>query len=106
MVTSAPQLRYSDANSTPTAPAPRMIADAGTRFIFSASSLVRIALPSAGMPGSCLGRDPVAMITDPASTVIGSPVAGVTARRPGPSSRPRPLITLTLFLRSRNCTPL
>ena len=25
------------------------------------------------MPGSCFGRDPVAMITDPASTVTGSP---------------------------------
>ena len=46
------------------------------------------------------------MITEPASISTGSPAGGVTTRRPARRGGRVPLMTLTLFLRSRNCTPL
>ena len=63
MVTSAPNDRHTDANSTPITPPPRMIADFGTRSSCSASSEVITRSPSSVRPGSERGTDPVASTT-------------------------------------------
>src|ERR671919_619820 len=73
-VTSAPNERYSDANSRPTAPAPITAADAGRRSSVSAWSLVMIRL-LISIPGSSFGYEPVAMTT-----------AGASSRRPSTST--------------------
>jgi hypothetical protein len=60
IITSAPNERHTDANSTPITPPPRMIADLGTRSSRSASSEEMIRSPSIVRPGSDLGTEPVA----------------------------------------------
>ena len=60
IVTSLPKRRKIDANSTPTAPLPRMTIDFGTSRRSIASSLVMMRLRSISMPGTLRGADPVA----------------------------------------------
>ena len=55
IVTSAPKLRHTLANSQPMTPPPSTITDAGTRSRRSACSEVRIRCPSRSSPGSVLG---------------------------------------------------
>ena len=61
IVTWLPKRRKIEANSTPTAPLPRMTIDFGTSRSAIASSLVMIRLPSISTPGTLRGADPVAM---------------------------------------------
>ena len=63
MVTSAPNDRHTEANSTPITPPPRMMTDDGTRSSRSASSELITRTPSSARPGSDLGTDPVASTT-------------------------------------------
>ena len=67
-MTSAPNERYIEANSSPTAPAPITTADAGIRSNHSAWSLVMMCSPTS-RPGIILGRDPVATMTSVAPIV-------------------------------------
>ena len=60
IVTSLPKRRKIDANSTPTAPLPRITIDFGISFRPIASSLVMMRLRSISMPGTLRGCDPVA----------------------------------------------
>ena len=62
IVTSLPKRRKIDANSTPTAPLPRMTIDFGTSRSAIASSLVMIRLRSISTPGTLRGAEPVAMM--------------------------------------------
>jgi len=62
-VTFTPRSWYSEANSTPTAPAPTTMTSFGSESARRASSEVMIRLPSISRPGSDLTRDPVAMMT-------------------------------------------
>ena len=55
MVTSAPKLRQTLANSQPITPPPSTITEAGTRSSRSASSEVRMRWPSMSRPGRVLG---------------------------------------------------
>ena len=61
IVTWLPNRRKIDANSTPTAPLPRMTIDFGTSRSPIASSLVMIRLRSISTPGTLRGVEPVAM---------------------------------------------
>ncbi len=63
IVTSAPNDRHTDANSTPITPPPRMTTDEGTRSSRRASSEVMTRTPSSVRPGSDLGTEPVASTT-------------------------------------------
>ena len=63
IVTSAPNDRHTEANSTPITPPPKMITDDGTRSSCSASSEVMTRTPSSARPGSDLGTEPVASTT-------------------------------------------
>ncbi len=60
IVTSLPKRRKIDANSTPTAPLPRITIDLGISFSPMASSLVMIRFRSISIPGTLRGCDPVA----------------------------------------------
>jgi hypothetical protein len=60
MVTSLPKRRKMDANSTPTAPLPRIAIDLGTSLRPIASSLVMIRFRSISIPGTLRGSEPVA----------------------------------------------
>ena len=55
MVTSAPKLRHTLANSQPITPPPSTITEAGTRSSRSACSEVMIRSPSMSRPGRVLG---------------------------------------------------
>ena len=61
-VTSVPNVRKIDANSTPTAPHPTTTMDLGIACIARISRFVRITLPSISTPGSDRASDPVASI--------------------------------------------
>ena len=61
IVTWLPKRPKIEANSTPTAPLPRMTIDFGTSRRAIASSLVMIRLRSISTPGTLRGADPVAM---------------------------------------------
>ena len=61
IVTWLPKRRKIDANSTPTAPLPRMTIDFGTSRSAIASSLVMMRLRSISTPGTLRGAEPVAM---------------------------------------------
>ena len=60
IVTSLPNRRKIDANSTPTAPLPMIAIDFGTSLRWIASSLVMMRLRSISMPGTLRGAEPVA----------------------------------------------
>ena len=104
IVTSLPNRRKMDANSTPTAPLPRMTIDLGISFKPIASSLVMIRLRSIVMPGTLRGCDPVAtMISRVAESICAWP--SVTSTLPLPASRPLPLIQSILFFLKRSSMP-
>ena len=105
MVTSLPNRRKIDANSTPTAPLPRITIDFGTCFRWMASSLVMMRVRSISIPGTLRGADPVAtMISLRAASVCASP--SNTSTPPCPVRRAVPLIQSILFFLKRNSTPL
>ena len=54
-------------------------------------------VPSGSSPGSTRARAPVARMMWRASTVSASPPSFATSSAPGPASRPRPSMTVTLF---------
>ena len=93
IVTSVPNLKNIEANSTPTAPAPSTISDFGICFSSRISSLVIICSPSMGRFGSERGTDPVAMTTFLVWTTWAEPSSPVTVIRPGPSICAAPLKT-------------
>src|SRR5262245_48184681 len=104
MVTSLPNWRKIDANSTPTAPLPRMAIEAGISGRLMASSLVMMFFRSTAIFGTVLGADPVAtMISFADSTRFFAPV---TSTLPAPRRLAVPVIDSTLFFRNRNSTPL
>ncbi len=83
IVTWLPKRRKIDANSTPTAPLPRMTIDFGTSRSAIASSLVMIRLRSISTPGTLRGTDPVAMmISFAAVRLCVSPSTTSTVPRP------------------------
>ncbi len=84
-VTSLPNRRKIDANSTPTAPLPMIAIDFGTAGRWIASSLVMMCFLSISMPGTLRGADPVAMTISRARSVCAS--APVTSTVPLPASR-------------------
>ncbi len=103
-MTSLPKRRKMEANSTPTAPLPRMTIDFGMSFNPIASSLVMIRLRSMAMPGTLRGCDPVAtMISRVAESICAWP--SVTSTRPLPARRPLPLIQSILFFLKRSSIP-
>ena len=105
IVTSLPNRRKIDANSTPTAPLPMIAIDFGTSRRWIASSLVMMRLRSISMPGTLRGAEPVAtMISLRARSVCVSP--SKTSTPPLPVSRAVPLIQSILFFLNRNSTPL
>ena len=104
-MTSLPNRLKMDANSTPTAPLPRIAIDFGTSRRPIASSLVMMRLRSMRMPGTLRGADPVAtMISLRARSCCASP--SKTSTPPLPVSRAVPLIQSILFFLKRNSTPL
>ncbi len=106
MVTSLPKRRKIEANSTPTAPLPRMTIDLGISLRPIASSLVMIRLRSISMPGTLRGSEPVAMtISFRAVSVCASPP--VTSTVPLPARRALPLIqSILFFLKSSSMPPV
>ena len=103
-VTSLPNRRKIDANSTPTAPLPMIAIDFGISFRPIASSLVMMRLRSSSMPGTLRACEPVAtMISLVAVSVCLSP--SVISTLSLPASRPEPLIQSILFLRNSSSTP-
>ena len=106
MVTSLPNRRKTEANSTPTAPAPRTMRRLGTILLSSNSSLVTMCAPSTLRPGRSRGAEPLARTMCFASTVWFPDDPPETLMRPGPASRAWPCTRSTLFLRKRNSTPL
>ena len=104
IVTSLPKRRKIDANSTPTAPLPRITIDLGISFSPMASSLVMIRFRSISIPGTLRGCDPVAtMISRLADSICAWP--SVTSTRPLPARRPLPLIQSILFFLNRSSMP-
>ena len=103
-VTWLPKRRKIDANSTPTAPLPRMTIDFGTSRSSIASSLVMMRLRSISTPGTLRGADPVAMtISLDAARLCLSP--STTSTVPRPVIAAVPLIHSILFFLNRNSTP-
>ncbi len=104
IVTSLPKRRKMDANSTPTAPLPRITIDFGTSLKPIASSLVMMRLRSISMPGTLRGWEPVATtISRVAESICVCP--SVISTLPLPARRPLPLIQSILFLRNRSSIP-
>ena len=89
-MTSAPNERYSEANSRPTAPAPITTAEDGMRSRPRAWSLVMTRSPIS-TPGNSFGEEPVAMTTFGASSFLPS-----TSTAFGRSSFPVPFTTSIL----------
>ena len=102
-VTSLPNRRKIDANSTPTAPLPMIAIDFGTAGRWIASSLVMMCFLSISMPGTLRGADPVATTISRARSVCAS--APVTSTVPLPASRAVPFTHVILFFLNRNSTP-
>ncbi len=104
-VTCVPNELNTEANSTPTAPAPTITSVLGTAGSCRISMLLRIVLPSISTPGSERAADPVPNMMCVASTSVTCPSFS-TVTRPGPAHLPQPCILSTLFLRKRNSMPL
>ena len=105
IVTSAPKLRQTLANSHPMTPPPSTMAEPGTRSRRSASSDVSTWVPSISMPGSSRGAEPVASTTlRPVSVTVPSAPSTVTCF--GPVSVPRPSTTRMPRLLIRPVRPL
>ena len=105
MVTSAPKSWYMLANSTPTAPLPSTISEAGrSAALVVASSLDRIWSPSMSSPGSVATAEPVAMSTWDAESSC-SPSGPATRIRFGAAKLPVPRYTLILFFFIRAARP-
>jgi hypothetical protein len=101
MVTSAPNDRQIEANSTPITPPPRMIADDGTWSSTSASSELITREPSRLRPGRLFGTDPVA------STICGAVYTSSPTRTlVADSRRPAPMTVSILRLAIVDCRPL
>ena len=103
IVTSLPNLRKMEANSTPTAPLPRITSERGSSCRWIASSLVMMRVRSMSTPGTLRGVEPVATMISLASSVCFSP--SKTSTLPLPASRAVPLIQSILFFLKRNSMP-
>ena len=98
IVTSLPNRRKIDANSTPTAPLPRIAIDFGTSRRWIASSLVMMRLRSISMPGTLRGADPVAtMISLRARSVCAVAFEDVDAAVAGQPRRALDPVDLVLL---------
>ena len=98
MVTSLPKRRKIEANSTPTAPLPRMTIDLGISLRPIASSLVMIRLRSISMPGTLRGCEPVATMISFRAVSVCCLAAGdldrALAGQPGAALDPVDLVLL------------
>ena len=103
-VTFDPKEAYIDANSTPTAPAPRIASEVGTEASSRMWSELSTRLPSKGRKGSARTAEPVAISTWRVSIARVPPSLSTTTRR-GPSRRPRPCTVSILCLRNNDSMP-
>ena len=93
--TSAPKLRYIEANSTPTAPAPMTASDPGTCSRSRTSTFVRTRPDFTSKPGSMRASEPVAR-TMCAAFSVRSPSGPATLTLPAPCNVAYPAMVLIL----------
>src|SRR5713226_7043630 len=105
MVTSVPNVRKMDANSTPTAPAPTTTRLLGTSVSERISRFPPMVLLSNTTPGSDRASEPVASITFFAAISVVFPSFS-TLTRPGPAYFPQPVTESTLFFLNSASMPL
>src|SRR5450631_1277407 len=105
-VTSVPKSLYRLANSTPTAPLPRMMTDAGgSSVLVTTASLEMTFPPSSSRPGRVATAEPVARRTLAVSSSVPSSSPSCTFTRLGSMKLPVPRNTCTLFFFIRLRTP-
>jgi hypothetical protein len=104
-VTRLPSVLKSHANSTPTAPAPATITEAGNASNASASRDVSTRFPPPRKGSGTRGRQPVATRIFSARNTSVAPSAPVTSTLPGAATRPVPARSATPCFFSRNPSP-